>query len=57
MYQLHQLNITLEILEQLIKSKHVTCWAKQTLFRKHMHVDISPINIYYKKRCKSLINF
>jgi hypothetical protein len=57
MYQLYQLNITLEGLEQLIELKHVTWWAKQTLIRKHMHVDISAVNIYYKRRCKSLINF
>ena len=31
MYQLCQLNITLEILEQLVELKHVTCLAKQTL--------------------------
>jgi hypothetical protein len=31
MYQLCQLNITLEILEQQIELKHVTCLAKHTL--------------------------
>jgi hypothetical protein len=31
MYQLCQLNITSEILEQLIELKHMTCWTKQTL--------------------------
>jgi hypothetical protein len=56
MYQLCQLNITLEILEQLTKLNHVTCLAKQTLLESTC-IDISPVNIYYKRWCKSLINF
>jgi hypothetical protein len=52
MYQLCQLNITLEILEQLIELKHVTCWAKQTLLESTYMLTLVQLTFITKDRVK-----
>jgi hypothetical protein len=53
MYQLWQLNITLEILEQLIELKHVTCWAKQTLFESTCMLTLVQLTFIIKDGVKA----
>jgi hypothetical protein len=53
MYQLCQLNITLEILEQLIELKHVTCWAKQTLLESTSMLTLVQLTFIIKDSIKA----
>jgi hypothetical protein len=53
MYQLCQLNITLEILEQLIELKHVMCLAKQTLLESTCMLTLVQLTFIIKDDVKA----
>jgi hypothetical protein len=53
MYKLHQLNITLERLEQLIEIKHVKCWAKQTLLESTYMLTLVQLTFIIKDGVKA----
>jgi hypothetical protein len=53
MYQLCQLNITIEILEQLIELKYVTCWAKQTLLESTCMLTLVQLTFIIKDDVKA----
>jgi hypothetical protein len=53
MYQLCQLNITSEILGQLIKLKHVTCLAKQTLLESRCMLTLVQLTFIIKDGVKA----
>jgi hypothetical protein len=53
MYQLCQLNITLEILEQLIELKHVTCLAKRTLLESTCMLTLVQLTFIIKDGVKA----
>jgi hypothetical protein len=53
MYQLCQLNITLEMLEQLIELNHVTCWAKQTLLETTCMLTLVQLTFIIKDSVKA----
>jgi hypothetical protein len=53
MYQLSQLNITLEVLEQLIELKHVTCWSKQTLLESTCMLTLVQLTFIIKDGVKA----
>jgi hypothetical protein len=52
MSQLCQLNITLEILEQLIELKHVTCLAKQNLLERTCMLTLVQLTFIIKDGVK-----